>query len=304
MLLLEEASRCWGGRPWTEAEALQSGLLEPYADGKIHLDWPMSRGVAARVLARVVRRLDPEAVFPQVFGDVTASSTVAPALCIVGQAFRPVAGDRFVPDQIFSVDDLQYAFATLGRLIPASLTLPLAALPAPATFSADDLKAGRRFDLGFPEEPRGEVSSTFGQVLASDVRRLGRLVPLVPADQLAPQNQFDLEAATAGLAEIERVLDSFELTIYDVTLADPKDRGLEGEIREFLSQMKETLRNSGEKLRVSRRQLQAALLVDPQSMERTAELRSRLETALFRLESLSERVEQRLTAISPKGACE
>jgi tetratricopeptide (TPR) repeat protein len=51
----------------------------------------------------VVRRLDAEASFPQVFSDVTASSSVAPALSIVGQAFRPAVADRFVPDQIFAV---------------------------------------------------------------------------------------------------------------------------------------------------------------------------------------------------------
>lgn len=302
--LLEEVSRAWGGRPWTEAEALQSGLLEPYADGKIHLDWPLSRGVAARVLARVVRRLDPAAGFPKAFSDVTASSPVGAALGIVGQAFRPVVGERFVADQIFSPDDLQFAMATLGRLIPASLTLPLVPGPASEDQSLDGLQVGRRIDLGFPEGPRGESSSSIGLALASDVQRLSRLAPLVPADQLAPQTQFDLEAAADGLAEMERALDSFELTIYDVTLADPKDRGLEAEIRDFLGQMKETLHNSREKLRLSRRQLQAALLVDPQSMERCAELRSRLEMALFRLENLAERVDKRLQAISPPGAAE
>ncbi len=294
MLLLEEASRRWGGQPFTEAEALQCGLLEPYSDGKYHLDWPLSRGAAARVLARVVRRLDPEASFPKVFGDVTASAPVAPALAVVGQAFRPAAGDRFVADQIFSPDDLAFAFATLGPLLPASRSLRLP--PADA-----DLKAEMRIGLGFPDRSGAPPRSLQGEVLASDVARLARLTPLVPADQLAPQNAFDLEAASAGVTEMETALDSFEGTVGEVVLARPADPVLENEVRDFLGQMQETLRHTGEKLRLSRRQLQAALLVDPPSMRRCVELRSRIDTALFRLDRLAEQVDRRLAPTPPTG---
>lgn len=284
-----------------EAEALQSGLLEPYSDGKFHLDWPMSRGMAARILARVWLRAGFRTTLPQAFPDVASGAAAAPALTLVGQAFRASADRRFHAEQIFTPADLRFALEVLGRSSVASEPAPVAAADTASETELEALKAEIRPALGFPQRDALLASSSLRGTMASDVLRLGRLVPLVPSEQLGPQAGFDLEGVTEGVAEMEAALDSFELTIYDVTLADPQDEGLKNEVREFLAEMRPTLRNVGDKLRMSRLELKHALLVDPESIRRSAELGSRIDTAMFRLDRLSERVEERLGTISPKG---
>ena len=307
MMLLESAGKLLGGRPMTESEALQSGFIEPYSDGKFHLDWPLSRGMAACILSRMAQRAGVTASFPISFSDIATGSVLSQALSVVGKAFHTRPSNRFGADQVFSPDDLEFAMssiASLTLLSPGSGTPPIAASLVASENVPASFVAGTRFDPGFPRRDMSPASSTLGSALGSDVDRLERLTLFVPSDQLGPQNAFDLVAAGEGVSDMEAALDSFELTIYDVTLAEPQDETLQSEVRDFLSEMRKTLHDVAEKLRSSRLQLEAALLIDPESIRQCAELRTRIGAALFRLERLSERVEERMSIKNKKRTAE
>ncbi|HNV72240.1 MAG TPA: hypothetical protein PKO06_21210, partial [Candidatus Ozemobacteraceae bacterium] len=109
-----------------EVEAIRCGLLAPYPDGRMHLDWPATRGVAAGVLARLTLTLGLPAR-PAPFSDVDTTSPLAPHLAQVGALFPALEEGRFRAEQLAYREDLE-------QMIESLRTFPEAASPTPRTF--------------------------------------------------------------------------------------------------------------------------------------------------------------------------
>jgi len=72
--LLEKACRTFWDRTPDEAAVLRSDLLKPFPDGRIHLDWPATRGTALLVLYELLGPATAFATPAATFTDIAAGS--------------------------------------------------------------------------------------------------------------------------------------------------------------------------------------------------------------------------------------
>ena len=196
--LAEKAATVLQNRFLDEAQAITSGLLHSYPDGRIHLDWPATRGAAAVVLEKLSReRGDPAQ--PGFFPDIPPDSPLASALAQVGKFFSPEPGDRFRPEKLLTGAELAellkaYRDALENHLsdAPASYSLrpQMGAFVDGQSFSNDFLFSNPGTED--TAEDVGSGSSMPGQI--------SRLHSMTPADQWSPQGAFNLAEAQDGVS--------------------------------------------------------------------------------------------------------
>ena len=278
------------GRFVDEIEAIRSGLLAPYPDGHIHLDWPATRGVAAGAMARlaITRGLPAR---PACFQDVGPSSPLAPSLAQVGEVFPPLDQDRFRAEQLVFRGELEGSLAALATPPQTtSSSLQLTEGLAPGT---GDFVGGRRYPADYAY-PGGASRPDPAAQTGTDTGPIGQVAPGVPLDQMTPQGAFDLGQAQEGIEEIESRLDPLEVNVYDlvgITDANPEE---ERKITSALTVIHQVINDSLGKLAFAQRQLNTAILADPDAIRNALDLKARLAQDVTRLERIRQRIEPRL----------
>ncbi len=322
---LEKIYKGFLSRNLSEAEAIQCGLLEPYGDGRFHLDWPVSRGAAAKILCGFIRKNAPIPPVPGRFSDIATSSELFPVLDQVGGVFPPVGKDRFHPDGLLTEVEARKIIETIlaGAALRPFPALPVAdarAIVTPGSQLVEESAGSESLALApaqedpaleeipetvgatgtygrwfptrftFPRTYREPEVASVREIQGSEARRLGRLNRFVPADQLSPPADFSLSQASEGMVEVEKVLDSLEMNVHELLMAPVADEGDRGRVREALTQIGEVTKDVGKKLAVSEMRLDAVLLVDPASIEKCADLRLRIGNSTKRLAVLDDRI--------------
>ncbi|HOY66853.1 MAG TPA: hypothetical protein PLP29_08190 [Candidatus Ozemobacteraceae bacterium] len=297
--LLERACKAFWNRSPDEAAVLRSGLLAPFPDKRIHPDWPATRGTALVILAALVESsITPEERHPGEFTDLQPDTPLGSAAALIGGWFEPTAKRRFSPDRLVSESELE----ELLDLLQNDVTLPAA---PPGWLSAESGTAvsaaasepaplERRFpvEFRFRDSSDAESAGNTDEEGASDARRIERLRAFVPDDQIAPQGEFNLTEALDGMNEIENLLEKLEVTVQDLTTLEvPPERVTE--TLDAFDQIGEILGSTTDKLRFSRKHLEAALLTDPARLRDATGLRSRIVDGLRRVAHLKEKIDAR-----------
>lgn len=300
--LLEKSCKAFWDRTPDEAAVLRSNLLEPFPDGRIHLDWPATRGTALLVLHALLGPETAPATSPVSFSDITPGTRIGSAAAILASFFEPSAKRRFMPDRLLAEGDFDRILARVrtGCTIPAEP--PEWLLPPDAARQASSSQEIRpaleqhfpvRFTFDDPLNPRGTAEETG----ATDARRLDRMHGFVAPDQMAPQENFDLTTALSGMADLEKTLDSLEITVHELTTAEiPPERV--ADTLAALDEIAAILVGTTDKLRFSRKHLEAAILTDPERLRDAAGLRLRIVDGLRRVIRLREKIDTRRPALS------
>ncbi len=279
-----------------EVEAIRSGLLAPYPDGRMHLDWPATRGVAAGVLAHlaITLGLPPQ---PAPFADVGPSSPLAPHLAQVGALFPALEEGRFRSEQLAYREDLESMIASLQR--PQGAASPTLPLPLNQKPVIGDFVGGRSFSQDPPTRQRPETDSPPGDT-GTDTGAISRVSSVVPIDQLSPQSTFDLGQAREGIDEIESRLAPLETNVSELTAMQELTPEEDRKIIEALTIIGQVIDDALSKLAFAQRQLNAALLADPTAMRTALDLKARIVQDITRLERIRQRLEPRLRRPSPQ----
>ncbi|HNW34094.1 MAG TPA: hypothetical protein PKM25_04130 [Candidatus Ozemobacteraceae bacterium] len=297
--LLETACKAFWNRAPDETAVLRSHLLEPFPDGRIHLDWPATRGTAMVVLYKLLEpALVPSKTQPAEFTDIQPGTALGSAAAAIGGYFEPTAKRRFSPDRLLAEGEFAGFLEALRGQAELPTLPPIWLEPQEASPTAS---LERHFPVDFKfSDPATQIDSgCFEENGATDARRIDRLHGFVSDDQLAPQGAFDLTSALEGMSELEKLLDTLEITVHDLTTADiPPERV--SETLEAFDEIGAILAGTTDKLRFSRQHLEAALLTDPARLRDTAGLRLRIVDGLRRVVHLKEKIDARRPALSVK----
>lgn len=301
--LVEKASLAFGAGTVDEESVIRSQLLDPCPDSRIHLDWPVSRGVAAQVFWRLLRQQKGFIPLAGYFLDIGPSSPLAEALAGIGGAFAPIDQDRFKPDRLIREQELDEIIMALQKRLPdgiASLPPLVAAAPAVSAIGEKRYEPGFTFPAG--KTSLGDLlpirddtaSGSASETIEADIARLERLSRIVPPDQLSSADGFDLRECEDGMAEIEKSLDSLEINILDLSAMSDLEPKEDKQVREALTQLESVLAGVQQKLRLSERTLAIALLIDSDSIRRAAVLKQHVRQQLDRIAHLADRLHERL----------
>jgi hypothetical protein len=281
-------------QPVNEVFIMQSGILDPQPDGKFHLDWPISRGDAARVCLGIMSGFPGARPLPGFFADTPLSSPFYSVLAKVGGAFAPLPQDRFGPDVLLTPEDANHVTRVFSRHLPSdSLWVsPLGTAPASEEqIGSDPAVWGKNFPMGFRFP--GAVEPDVTGSSASAAARISRLATLVPPEQLSPHYAFNLRQAVNGMDEMENVLDSLELSILDLVHSQAENPTQKSQLSDGLQQFRDIIGPLLEKLRFSREEVRSALLTDSESIGLADTLQRRISEGQRRLNRLMELIDDR-----------
>ena len=139
MQFLEQSLQRLHERKIDEAEALKSHLIDAFPDGKMHLDYPITRAGAVRALYRLLMPEVRAIPWPRSADDIASGTETANALAILGGAFPPGPNNKFQPDRF--LNDAEFEVILTG-LVRHLRTLPQRPAPlAPVTSSVATVTA-------------------------------------------------------------------------------------------------------------------------------------------------------------------
>jgi len=277
----------------SEIEALQSGLLEKNPDGKYHLDWPLSRGAAAKTVSRFLNSIKNAKAAPGFFKDIELCSPLYSTLAHVGGLFTPYEKDLFKPDLLITPEETKQILNKLLSLLPEN---PRFISKKTAECASETVQVIPEFDgtAAFQASDSFSFKGRDSPRASSDSQRISRLVNFVPSNQLAPQYSFDLQEAAKSLDELDVNLNSFEISVFDLSTLEPVEKSDVKELREGLTGIRSAIVPMIEKLEFSRKHLSAALFTDSESIKTSADLKHRLDSNLARMKRLLQKIDSRL----------
>lgn len=294
--LLEKACQAFWNRMPDEAAVLRSNLLKPFPDGRIHLDWPATRGTALLILFDLLGPETAPATPAATFSDITPGTPLGSAAAAIGECFESTSKRRFMPDRLLAEGDLAKALAAVRKARTVPVEPPEWLVPRDTAKQEVPNTLERHFpvDFTFDDPLKRERADETG---ATDARRLERMHGLVAPDQMAPQEEFDLTTALSGMEELERTLDTLEITVHELTSEEiPPDRI--SDVLAAFDEISEILAGTTDKLRFSRRHLEAAILTDPERLRDAAGLRVRILDGQRRIARLKEKIDARRPALA------
>lgn len=300
--ILEKACTVFWNHTLDEPAALRSNLLEPFPDGRIHLDWPATRGTALLILYKLLELETIPASSTASFADIAPGTSLASAAALLSKRFDPSAKRRFMPDRLLGESDLKELLIRIKNECRIPGEPPEWLVPrVPAQQQSSSRNAETAFEQHFPtdfkfDDPLKQQGGA-EELGATDARRLDRMHGFVAPDQMAPQEDFDLTTALTGMADLEKTLDSLEITVYDLTTLEiPQERI--SDTLNALDEIAEILVGATDKLRFSRQHLEAAILTDPERLRDAAGLRVRIVDGLRRVMRLKEKIDTSRPALA------
>ncbi|MBP7635453.1 hypothetical protein KBA41_14895 [Candidatus Ozemobacteraceae bacterium] len=289
--LLEKACQAFWNNTPDEAAVLRSDLLKPFPDGRIHLDWPATRGTALLVLHELLGPATAAATPAATFTDIAPGTPLGSAAAAIGECFESTAKGRFMPDRLLAEGDFAKTLAAIRktRVIPAEA--PEWLVPRDRTKQETANALERHFPVDFTfDDPLKRGS--FDETGATDARRLERMHGLVNPDQMAPQEEFDLTTALSGMEELEKTLDTLEITVHELTTEEIPPERVSDTLAAF-DEIAALLAGTTDKLRFSRQHLEAAILTDPERLRDAVGLRVRILDSQRRIARLKEKIDTR-----------
>jgi hypothetical protein len=285
-------------RQLTELEAINTGLLDAYEDGRYHLDWPVSRGMAAEAFYRLSRQAGTVARFPRAFADIDRNSRFKKMLDVVGGAFLPQRRGNFDPNHVLARPDL---LRGINALIDKGVfkqedryAMEIEIINKPlnmvATASSDDLQIDSiRPELGFADRKKD------GQQFSNEAYdRFAKAEGHVALEHLNPQVMSSIEDAADAMQDVEKLLESLGGSVLEMTDIYPSNPDDERALREGLSKIEGLLKVITERFKYAKLQLGTVMPINAEQTSKCAALQGRLEKSLDEAAILRKRIAGRL----------
>lgn len=285
-------------RQVTELEAINTGLLDAYEDGKFHLEWPVSRGMAAEAFYRLHMQSGNAARLPRAFADVDAASSFKKVLDIVGGAFLPQKRGNFDPNHMLSRKDMFRGIQVLvdkgvvtqedrNAMEIEIINRPVASIASVAQ-NLEDLAAIRP-ELGF--EQRSSDPDKFKQ---QAYERFSKADRQVAVEQMNPQVMSSVEDATAAMADVEKLITSLGGSVLEMTDTHPSNPDDEEVLRQGLAKIEIVLKTIVDRFEYAKLQLGTVMPANPDQIKKCADLDIRLSQTIEQADILRRRIAGRL----------
>ncbi len=291
-------------RRLTEIEAVNSGLLDHFDDGSFHLDWPVSRGMAAMAFYRLHVQCGSAAKLPRAFADIGAESNFRKPLEVVGGAFLPLKKGRFDPNYLLDRQTVYHATRVLlekevlkqedrseMKEIP-QVDPVITTVAGTASFDISPINP----DLGFKEK-----KSSDGLFRASAFQRLAKARSGITAGQINPQTMSSIEDAVAAMTDVESILERLGGSVMEMTSTYPSNPDDEAVLRKGLAQIENVLSVVLNRFEYAKIQLTTVMPVDPDQVQKCEELNSRLLQRMDQVQLLKKRIAARLAEPQKEG---
>jgi hypothetical protein len=286
-------------RQITELEAINTGLLDSYADEGFHLEWPVSRGMAARAFYRLWQQTGSTAKMPRAFADIDKSSKLKKALNVVGGAFLPQNRGNFNPNHVLTRKTL---FRSIKVLIEKEIVkqqdrynMKIDIIEQPVTSSDKKATATKQIstyavrpDLGFKEK---ENVNNYRKNL---FKRFDHIQGNLENEQLDPQVLASVEDATNAMNDVEQILERLGGSVLEMTATNPSSSEDEQALREGLAKIEAILKSIADKFSHARLQLKTLNPVNPTNIDRCAKLDKRMAKTVSEAKILQKRIQARL----------
>jgi hypothetical protein len=287
-------------RQITELEAINTGLLEAYEDGQFHLEWPVSRGMAAEAFYNFSRQSDTSSVFPRAFADIDNNSKYKKILEVVGGAFMPRRRGRFDPNHVLSRKDL---FKAINKLIDRGVFLQqdryameIEVIKKPVSLIASATGA---IDLDTDEiglQPGFNKAHDFKQNFAQDARnRFAEANNRVPSEQINPQTMASIEEASLAMNDVDEILTSLGGSVLEMTSTYPSNPDDERVLRDGLAKIEGVLSMIIDRFKYAKAQLNTVMPMNPEQIKKYTNLEKRLNQSLEQAKILHKRIAARLS---------
>lgn len=286
-------------RQITELEAINTGLLDSYADEGFHLEWPVSRGMAAQAFYRLWKQTGSSAKMPRAFADINKSSNLKKALNVIGGAFLPQSRGNFNPNHVLTRKTL---FRSINVLIEKEIIkqqdrynmdikiIKQPVVSPPQTDSKPENISSYvvRPDLGFKEK---ETISNYRQKLFN---RFDNIQGSLENEQLDPQVLASIEDATNAMSDVEQILKRLGGSVLEMTAVNPSGTEDEQALRQGLAKIEGVLKDIADKFSHARLQLKTLNPVNPANIESCANLDKRMAKTVSEARILQKRIQARL----------
>ncbi|GAB4267326.1 MAG: hypothetical protein Kow0029_01790 [Candidatus Rifleibacteriota bacterium] len=287
-------------RQVTELEAINTGLLDAYDDGKFHLDWPVSRGMAAEAFYRLSIQSGTAAKLPRAFADVNADSPYKKILDVVGGAFLPQRRGNFDANHMLSRHDL---FRGIQILVSKGVfkqedryEMDIEIINRPVESVASAVNSIEEFstvsirpELGFEERNSSEE-----KFKRDAYQRFSRANRQVAAEQLNPQIMASVEDATNAMADVESIMKNLGGSVLEMTSTYPSNPDDEKALRQGLAKIEGVLKSIIDRFEYSKLQLGTVMPVEPDQIVKCAELEKKLNRTIEEASILRKRISARL----------
>ncbi|MEW6708490.1 MAG: hypothetical protein AB1403_01600 [Candidatus Riflebacteria bacterium] len=298
-------------RQVSELEAINTGLLDAYDDGRFHLEWPVSRGMAAQAFYRLHVQSGTAARLPRAFADIGNDSSFKNMLEIVGGAFMPMKRGNFEANHMLTRRDL---FRGLQILVAQGvvkqedrygmkieiINQPVESVPVVASESAPVDENGEpvvengeidaiRPALGF--EQRSSEREDFKK---DAYRRFADASQLVEPEQVNPQSMASVEDAASAMADVEKIMSGLGGSVLEMTSTYPSNPDDENALRKGLAEIEAVLKSIVDRFDYSRLQLSTVMPANPDQIRKCAELDVKLKETIDQAEILRKRIAGRL----------
>jgi hypothetical protein len=285
-------------RQVSELEAINTGLLDAYEDGRFHLEWPVSRGMAAEAFYRLHVQSGNAARLPRAFADISPESSFKKVLDVVGGAFLPQKQGNFNPNHMLTRKDL---FRGIQVLVDKEvvkqedryameieiINRPVATV-ASATQNLEELAAIRP-ELGF--EQRSSDPEKFKR---QAYNRFDRADRQVAGEQMNPQVMASVEDATAAMGDVETIMKDLGGSVLEMTNTYPSNPDDERVLRQGLAKIEGVLKTIVDRFQYSKLQLSTVMPVNPDQIRKCADLDIKLSETIEQAEVLRRRISARL----------
>ena len=293
-------------RKLTEIEVVNSGLIDAFDDGSFHLDFSISRGMAAEAFYRLSLQAGTAARLPRAFADITPDSIFKKPLEKVGGAFLPLKRGRFEPNHLISRQTLFHAIKTLidkGVLKQEDRSgmkaLPVfepvstqAGQPVSTQLNSDSVEqqlVAITPELGFKEKRMPDAqyrADAFARIANADAR--------VTAQQMNPQMMASIEDASSAMADVEKLFSRLGGSVMEMTSTYPSNPDDEAVLRKGLAQIEAVIDTVMHRFEYSRLQLSTVMPVDPGQVKKCELLNAQLESNMEQARLLKKRIASRL----------
>lgn len=285
-------------RKVSEIEAVNSGLLDQFDDGSFHLDWPISRGMAASALYRMALQNGTAAKLPRAFADIGTDSSFSKPLLTVGGAFLPLKKGRFDPNYLL---DRATIFRALKILLEKNVLkqedrsdMEIVRIIDPVS-TKPDLKnematlEAIRPELGFKEKQPAD-----GRYKASAYERIIRAKSQVSAGQIDPQTMASIEDSASAMADVEAIISRLGGSVMEMTSTYPSNPDDENVLRKGLAEIENVLSLVLNRFDYAKWQLSTVMPVDPDQVNKCDELNTKLVAHIEQINILKKRIAVRL----------
>lgn len=286
----------------TEVKAMKSGLLEPYEDGRYHLDWPVTRGMAANMFYTISVQSGSVTKFPRAFADIRPGSEYYKVLNTVGGAFLPQRDGKFMAENVLNKEDM---YRAISVLIDKKVFKQNDLSGTERSVSEDPVATSKSMNFSNTKETKNITSieeiTPFINTENYDhnytkraIKKLKSSVHLVKMQQMNPQTMSSIENASQGIKEVKKYMKSMTSSTIDLIEISTKTTEDEKAVEKALSKIDRVLKGMIERFEYSKVQLNNVIPINPIQIKKCSKLNSELTKYIEDAKILRNKISSRL----------